>query len=416
MRKVTPLTDTKIRTSKAKDKEYTLADGNGLQVLIKPNGTKLWQFVFKSPTLQKRRKTTLGNYPIPTSLKAAREKRKEYLDLLIEGIDPIDYTRNEKEKVTIDKDGMFKSVMNEWLEKESRNTVTATHDTKVRMLTNDVLPYLKKKHIKDVNIDDIILIVSTKEKKAPEMASRIYSNLDNLFRYAVLRRYCDRNLLADIRKSDVIRTRVAKNMPKITDEENLKELVNAIYNYDKAYALKNVLKLVLHLPLRPDNLCNLKWKYIDYDEKTLTIPRAEMKIKNINLNDFILPLTQEVIEILKEQEAIQTEYSTLKEYVFLGVDHKNPVNKESGNRALDRLGFNDESKGRRIRLHGFRVTFRSMIDTLDRDNIFSYEAKERALDHHDKNLSSRAYNHKANYLEHLRPLMKYWSDYITSLH
>ena len=34
-RQVTPLTDTAIKNAKPKDKEYTLPDGNGLQLNIK---------------------------------------------------------------------------------------------------------------------------------------------------------------------------------------------------------------------------------------------------------------------------------------------------------------------------------------------------------------------------------------------
>lgn len=415
MRKVTPLTDTKLKTSKPKDKEYTLSDGNGLQLLIKPTGIKLWQFIYKSPTLLKRRKTTLGNYPKPTTLKNARDKRTEYLNLIANGIDPIDFNRKEKKIIKIEILGTFENVLNEWLEKESLSTKENTHLVKIRMFKNDVTPFLKNKHIKDISIRDIIKLIDIKKINAPEMASRIYNNLDNFFRFAVLKEYCDRNILGDIRKSDIIKPRVAKNMAKITDEKILKKLVAAIYNYESAYALKNVLKLVLHLPLRADNLCNLKWEYIDFESKVLTIPRSKMKLKNININDFIMPLTDEVINILKDQKDLQTQHTTLKEYIFLGIDNNKPVNTESGNRALDRLGFNDESKGQKIRLHGFRGTFRSMIDTLDINNNFSFEVKERALDHHDKNKSARAYNHKANYLDQLRPLMEFWSDYLLKL-
>ena len=36
-----PLSDTEIKTAKPKDKEYNLTDGSGLQIRIKPNGSKL---------------------------------------------------------------------------------------------------------------------------------------------------------------------------------------------------------------------------------------------------------------------------------------------------------------------------------------------------------------------------------------
>lgn len=416
MRTVAPLTDTKIKNTKSKDKDYTLSDSRGLQLLIKANGSKLWEFFYTSPTTHKRRKTSFGNYP-NISLANARDKRKEYLELLNQtpSIDPIDYFKEQKQAVELNSKGMFSSVMYEWLQKESESTKENTHQGKVRVFENDVLPFLKSKHIKNINIDDIIKIIEQKKIQAPEIASRLYNYLDNLFRYAVLKRYCDRNLLADIRKSDIIKPRTAKHMPKITNLEILKELVNAIYNYNGGYNIRNALKFVLHIPLRAENLCNLKWSYIDFDKNCLTIPREEMKIKNINLEDYKIPLTNEVIEILNEQKTIQTKFTELKEYIFLGTNHTDPINKESPNRALERLGFNDEKRGRKIRLHGFRGTFRSMIDTLDIDNKFSFDVKERALDHHEKNQVARAYNHKANYYEQLKPLMNYWSEYLIGI-
>jgi integrase len=408
------LNDTKVKNLKPKEKDYTETDGNGLQLLVKTNGKKLWEFRFSSPIINKRRKTSFGNYP-ETSLKTARKKRDEYLDLISQNIDPLEYVKQQKEKQIAEQKGIFFDVVEEWLLKESEHTKTNTHTTKVRVFKNDVNPFIGNKHIRDITIDDIIKIIDNKKIQAPEIASRLYNYLDNLFRYAVLKRYCNRNLLADIRKSDIIKPRTAKHMPKITDLEILKELVNAIYNYNGGYSLRNALKFVLHVPLRAENLCNLKWSYIDFEKNILTIPREEMKLKNINLEDFKMPLTNEVIAILNEQKQIQTKFTDLKEYVFLGTNHTDPINKESPNRALERLGFNDEKRGCKIRLHGFRGTFRSMIDTLDTKNKFSFDVKERALDHHEKNQVARAYNHKADYYEQLKPLMNYWSEYLIGI-
>jgi len=48
MAKTTPLTDTEIRKAKPGDKVITLSDGSGLQLRIKPNGSKLWQLRFNT--------------------------------------------------------------------------------------------------------------------------------------------------------------------------------------------------------------------------------------------------------------------------------------------------------------------------------------------------------------------------------
>lgn len=402
------LQDIQIKKAKPKDKDYFLNDGGGLRVKIKKDGNKIWEFRFTFNS--KRKMTTFKSYPI-TSLKNARDKRNEYLDLIAKGIDPIDYKREEKHNNIVDINGQFLNVAQEWLDKEADRTMASTHKGKIRVFENDIYPFLKNKHIKDIDINDIIKLLEIKQLQAHEVASKIFNYLDNLFRYAVLKKYCDRNLLADIRKSDIIKPKEVKHMAKITDQSILAELINTIYNYQGGHSIRNALKVVLHIPLRAENLCNMKWEYINFDEKMLTIPRDKMKIKSSNLDDFKIPLSDEVIEILKEQSLFTSD----KEYIFLGADNRSPINNESPNRALQRMGFNDDKRGRKIRLHGFRGTFRSMIDTLDTENKFSFEVKERALDHHEQNQVARAYNHKADYYKQLIPLMSYWSDFIMSL-
>jgi hypothetical protein len=39
------LSDTKIRNATPTDKEYAIADGQGLSVVVRPNGTKLWLYL-----------------------------------------------------------------------------------------------------------------------------------------------------------------------------------------------------------------------------------------------------------------------------------------------------------------------------------------------------------------------------------
>lgn len=408
MAKIELLQDIQIRKAKCRDKIYYLNDGGGLRLKVTPKNSKIWEFRY---TINgKSRKTTFKTYPT-VSLKEARIKKQEYQKLLNSGIDPIDHAKQIKEDNILDTNGMFLNVATEWLEKESHRIMKSTLIGKTKVFENDIYPFLKNKHIKEIDINDIIKILELKQLQAHEVASKMFNYLDNLFRFAVLKNYCDRNILADIRKSDIIRPKKVKHFSKINDPKILCELRDSIYNYNGSHSLRNVLKLVLHIPLRAENLCNLRWSCIDFENKRLTIPREEMKIKSSNLDDFKLPLTDEVINILQEQYT----FTSHQEYVFLGTNNRDSINKESPNRALQRMGFNDDSKGRKIRLHGFRGTFRSMIDTLDIENKFSFELKERVLDHHEQNETVRAYNHKADYFKQFIPLLNFWSDYIVQL-
>ena len=86
-RKTALLTNTQLHGSKPNEKEYTLADGLGLLLLIKPHGRKTWLFNYQRPHSKRRNNFTLGHYP-ELSLKQARDCRAELRVSLAIDIDP----------------------------------------------------------------------------------------------------------------------------------------------------------------------------------------------------------------------------------------------------------------------------------------------------------------------------------------
>ena len=94
---VKPLTDKQVSSAKPSEKAYTLPDGQGLHLLITPDGRKAWEIIYLSPTHKKRRKTSFGTFPT-VSLKDARKKRDEFQNIIKQGIDPIDGKREEMPK------------------------------------------------------------------------------------------------------------------------------------------------------------------------------------------------------------------------------------------------------------------------------------------------------------------------------
>ena len=402
------LKDKEIKEAKAKEKLYFFNDGGGLRLAVKPNGTKLWEFRFTINS--KRNVTTFKTYPTVT-LEQARKKRDEYQKLINDGINPIEYFKQLKEENILDRNGMFLNISFEWLKKEEARTSPNTHINKVRAFEKDIIPFLKNKHIKEIAIKDVVKILEIKLLQSHDVATKIFSYLDSLFRYSVYKGYCNRNILNDIKRGDIIPSKKYRHYSKITDIDKFKELVNSIYTYNGSHSVRGALKLVLHLPFRAENVCNLKWEYVDFDKKIITIPRSEMKIKDINLDDFRLPISQEVENILRDQYEI----SGYQEWVFLGTNNRSPINSESPNKALKIMGFNDEENDKKITLHGFRGTCRSLLDTLDTDNKFSFEAKEKLLDHHNNSKVVRAYTNKSDYLNHIIPIVEFWSDFVCSL-
>jgi hypothetical protein len=81
------LTDAACRTARPTDAPYKLADGHGMYLHVKPNGSRLWRLDF---SFERRRLTmSFGPYP-EVSLQEARELREAARRKLRHGLNPID--------------------------------------------------------------------------------------------------------------------------------------------------------------------------------------------------------------------------------------------------------------------------------------------------------------------------------------
>ena len=85
-KRVIPLSDVKVRNAKAKLKDYKLADGGGLYLLVSSTGGKLWRLKYNFGGKEKL--LALGKYPI-VSLSEARQRRDDAKRLLDTGVDPL---------------------------------------------------------------------------------------------------------------------------------------------------------------------------------------------------------------------------------------------------------------------------------------------------------------------------------------
>jgi len=406
-RMVTPLTDKQVNNAKSKEKAYTLADGQGLQILIAPDGRKAWEFIYLSPTLRKRRKSTFGTYPNVT-LADARSKRNEYQNLIKQNIDPIDEKREEKAQDQLIKESDFENVVDLWFQSQESRIVHSTYKKKRALFDTTVIPVLKHKSIADIKHDELVQIIKLKAIQTPETAKWLLGYFHDLWQFACTHGYCDFNIVPNIHANSVLPKIVKKHFACITEPSILTQLVNSIYTYGGHISTKNALKLVLHVPLRAGNLVSLKWAHVDFENNLITIPRQEMKAKSGD--DFVLPLSDEAIAILKEQYL----FTSHKGFVFVA-DNGAHIDEVTPSRALQRMGYNNEDLGNKQRLHSFRSTFRSLVDTHQMEHRSSYEAKEKVLDHVVGSGVERAYTQKAVYIEEMRLLLNWWSGYVLAM-
>ena len=213
---VKPLSDKEISNAKPKEKEYPLNDGEGLNLLVKPDGIKLWVFRYTSPTQNKRRKTSFGTYP-KISLKDARTKKLEFQDLIKQGIDPIDDKREEKAEIQLQKKSNFINVVNLWFQSQRSHISDSTYKKKRALFDVTVIPVLKNKSIAYIKHDELVQIIKLKAIQTPETAKRLLGYFHDLWQFACTHGYCELNIVPNIHAKSVLPKIVKKNYACITD-------------------------------------------------------------------------------------------------------------------------------------------------------------------------------------------------------
>lgn len=79
------LSDKAVQAAQPKAKQYGISDGDGLTLIIKPSGSKVWWFRYRFAG--KAKTLSIGIYPV-VSLREARDRSFEARKLLTNNVDP----------------------------------------------------------------------------------------------------------------------------------------------------------------------------------------------------------------------------------------------------------------------------------------------------------------------------------------
>ena len=400
-RTVTPLTDTKIKTAKAKDKDYKLFDGGGLFLLVTKRNTKLWRLKYKFDGKEKL--LALGAYP-EVSLSKARELRETNKKLLADGVNPNEAKQELKEqhhKEDTKHLHTFKAIALQRLEKIKDDISEPHYKGTLRGFVNDTFPYIGDKDINDITSRDIIaLLKKMMERDVRNSTQKVYQQIGKTFKYAVAHGIADRNPCADIEISEIIGKTNEQHYPTITDNTGIKNLLTSINEYGGELSTKYALLFLAYTFVRPSNVRLALWSEIDLKNKQWVIPAKKMKTKD----EFIVPLTDTVIALLEDIKL----YSGDSPYLFPSTKSKTtPLSDGALLGAIRRMGYTKEE----FTPHGFRAMFSTIAHE---KSGFAYDVIETQLAHSVGNSVSQAYN-RAKYLDERVKLMQWWSNYLNEV-
>ncbi|MFF6011610.1 integrase domain-containing protein [Rahnella sp. R3(2024)] len=384
-----PLTHTEVQKAKATDKDLTLHDGDGLFLLVKTTGKKIWRFRYQVPGTSKRTMISLGAYPA-LSLADAREVRAEKLAMLVKGIDPQARAGEEAEKLQIAQESIFVNVARKWFELKQSH-VSADHAKDIwRSIEKDILPSIEYVPVQELKARTLIQVLEPiKARGALETVRRLVQRINEIMIYAVNVGLIEANPASGI--GNAFERPKKQHMPTIRPEE-LPKLMRTIAMSNLSVPTRCLLEWQLLTLIRPAEASATAWAEIDIENKQWCIPAERMKAKR----EHIVPLSEQALELLEIMRPISGNH----QYVFPSRnDPRKPMNSQTANAALKRIGY-----GGKLVAHGLR----SIASTAMNEAGLNADVIEASLAHYDRNEVRRAYN-RSVYLEQRKELMDWWA-------
>lgn len=397
------LNDVQIRTAKPAEKQYKLTDGEGMHLLVHPNGSKYWRLSYRFGG--KQRTLALGVYPTIT-LAAAREKRAQAKRLIGTGVDP---SEQKKQDQFEERNGSsFEDVARAW-HANNKKWSDAHRARILQTLASDIFPAIGKANIKDLNTRDLLAPIRVvADSGRLEVASRLQQRVTSIMRYAVQNGLINYNPAQDI--AGTVPTRKAKHHPAL-DFERLPELLNRIASYKGRPLTQLAVELSLLIFIRSSELRFGRWNEIDFERTMWTIPAEREAIDGMKFSHrgakmrtpHLVPLSTQAIFVLRRIY----QWTGNHDLIFTG-DHnpKRAMSENTINKALRSMGYDSKTE---VCGHGFRTM---ACSALIESGLWSKDAVERQMSHQERNAVRAAYIHKAEHLDERRLMMQWWSDFL----
>lgn len=390
------LTATQVKHAKPTDKQYKLSDGDGLYLLVHPNGSKYWRFDFRFAG--KRKTLALGVYP-DVSLLEAREAHQDARTDLRKGINPTATRKVAKQTQHLTDQNTFEAIAREWFSTKMYDRSKSHQDRTLRALEKDLFPYLGDRPITGITASHLLNTLRRIESRgAVETAHRAKQTAGQVFRYAVVTDRAERDPSADLKGA--LKNPKKKHLAAITDPVEVGKLMVAIDGFRGTAVLRAALRLSPLLFQRPGEIRAMEWSELNWAEKRWEIPAEKMKMGHAH----IVPLSEQALSILQEIQLL----TGRGKFVFPSARGASRCLSENGVRtALRTLGYDNDT----MTPHGFRAMARTLLDEV---LGFRPDWIEHQLAHAVKDPNGRAYN-RTSHLEGRTEMMTKWASYLNEL-
>lgn len=389
------LSDMKLKSLKAAEKPYKMADRDGMYVTVLTSGVISFRYDYR---LNGRRETyTIGKYgPDGISLATARDLLVEARKKVAAGVSPAKEKSLKREKANQAK--TFGYWANEWLEKYKM--AESTRDMRRSVYNRDLKEKFGRHLLEEISEEELrSLFDKIVARGAPAVAVHAREVVMQVFEWAKLKGQKVLNPAASVRPSSIATF-------EARDRNLSSEEIGYVYQYLERVgttpAIRAAVKLVLLTMVRKGELIHAEWDEINFSEATWTIPKERMKRRNPH----IVYLSQQALDIFI---ALKT-FAGGSRYVLPGrYDPDRHMSMATLNQVTALVYERAKADGKPLEyftVHDLRRT----ASTLLHEAGYNTDWIEKCLAHEQRGV--RAVYNKAEYAPQRREMLQDWANMI----
>ncbi|WP_443743363.1 tyrosine-type recombinase/integrase [Sutterella sp.] len=375
--------------------------GDNLIYYVRYEG-KSREYRFRYSRDSKRREITIGAAD-QISLSEAKSRAKRCAALLASGLDPKE-VREEGKRQRVEGSITFQefyeriipSIISAKMLRESSKSIY------LRKPYLYIMPVIGDRPIKDITVTDVVDLLKPLWYSLPRTASVVRGLLEMTFAYAKREgvykgdnpatwKYNVDMYLPPINKVVEIQHR------RFASPESLATLMRklCVYNWWRNSPKSVLYTLLLFLTAcRANEIGKLRWREVDLEKRTLTIPVERKKFKKGD--PFVVPLSTQAMEILQKLKEKHGPTSPEHDFVF-------SVHGLQGIVHARKLLANQDTC-----FHGIRTSFRNWCI---RNNVDSDLAETCLMHAIGRNATERSYL-RDDLLDLRAEIMQRWADYL----
>lgn len=368
------------------------SDGNGLFLLVQPNGSKQW--VQRITIRGKRSDIGLGGAAY-VSLAEARDMALENKKLARAGGDPLRAKREAQAVLTFAEAAQKVYEMHKptWRNKKHAAQFISTLETYA-------FPKIGARKVADVTTADVLGVLQPIWLDKPETARRVRQRIGTIMKWAVAQGWRQDNPAENIGQA-LPKHSIEKTHRKALPYSDVADCIAALQASNAWPATKLALEFLILTAARSGEVRGATWNEIEFEggdtattatSATWVIPAERMKMKKPHK----VPLSGHALEILRKAEALRGASGLL----FPSMRDK-PLSDMTLSKLVKEQGYD-------VHVHGFRTSFRTWAQE---QTNFPREVAEAALAHVVKNKAEAAYA-RSDMIEKRRKMMESWAGYL----